>query len=85
MIATLRYVKFTQLRNQYLSEADGCEAVFSDAPSQRISLEAGGIKKDVVSNGGCIGSSLPTDTLAWLGRTIDFVVGRARPVSASDK
>lgn len=85
LAATLRYVKFTELRDQYLFQTDGCAGVFSDLSSQRISLDAGGTKKEVVINFGCMGANVPTDQLTWLGRTIDFVAGSARPASASDK
>ncbi len=73
LVATLRYVKLEELRDQYVSEKDGCVRIATDHPSLAISLTARGMKKNVVVDFGCYGASEAIGKLSWLASTIDFV------------
>jgi len=73
----LRDQRFGDMRDRYMNEADGCEAVFNHASSLSISLSRGRghRNKSVELDTGCIGPRVPTARITALIEAIDKVTG----------
>jgi hypothetical protein len=69
----LRRVRFSQMRDKFQSEKDGCVINPTDYPSVVISVTKAGKAKEIVLYAGCEGPTIPAEDLLWLADTIDAV------------
>jgi len=86
-------VRFFELRDQYESEEDGCQAIWTDSDSAVVVLKAGGVTKTVIRYDGCrergdendpskmLGAPYPR-RLAEFEDTLDRIIGTREWVGA---
>ncbi len=77
LLASVQRANFFALRNSYASREDGCTEVWTDNPSQNLTIKRGAEHKQVSYDQGCRGPQ-ELATLAWLGSTVDQVAGTRR-------
>jgi len=75
LAVAMRAARFDTLRSSYQDVDDGCDRLFTDAPSLTIGMKRDGRTKGVNYYGGCSGPAVPSARIRALANTIDQIAG----------